>query len=559
MRQNNCRHGAADGPTLKAIKHVWGNLMKATTTPSSSFDDVDVEERDFLGYTPLLAHQDEASAEEGLCESVSEKSTPAASGKTMNFGRLHRRAGRESALPRPRHILLASLWAWTLLMTLSAKMGFNSVEQIAMTPSFPSGILANVDGSISSGSAGSAPISILSSPLNNNNHINNNQPLEGKFDWSSTGAVLSLVEMDNDTDMDALWAEDQSTAEILEGSQPFARIQTSIVIVNNDDSDDDENDDEVDMEDLSTLDALTMDPQDEAVFHDFLHQLDQEDDKAIRAAAAEASFEQAQDQQQQQQRRRRLFKATDDLMAASMLENDLPCGRSLSSSSSFRNNKWLVRIQQFLVGDSMTAADDGGHYSGRTFIYLGWSTDLMIVAVAMCLGGVLVGLAQSKALCHQLLDQQYLKESTSLKTLTQRRRRASWTTLLACLCLSGSALALTFLMIADKSWDVPAIYFVGIGIAGIILVHAWVPNAALPVHHTRDNIDSSDNDDDDSEDDEDTCIGSDSEDADHNNKLASHVFGTTPLAWSQPMTERRNACSLDENRRREVVAAATFH
>ncbi|KAG0269528.1 hypothetical protein BGZ95_002049, partial [Linnemannia exigua] len=185
----------------------------------------------------------------------------------------------------------------------------------------------------------------------------------------------------------------------------------------------------------------------------------------------------------------------------------------------------------FLVGDSMSAVD-AGHFPGRTFVYTGWSTDLMIVAVAMCLGGVLVGLAQSKILYYQLLDQYIAASSfTATSANTLQRRSASWTTLLASVSLSTSALVLTFLMIADESWDIPAIYFVGIGIAGIILVHAYVPNAALTIHnHQRDTTDY-----------------------EGDSKLFSPVG--TSFIWSPPMAERRNACSLDENRRWEVVAA----
>ncbi|KAG0293569.1 hypothetical protein BGZ96_002676, partial [Linnemannia gamsii] len=521
MNQSNCCHGAVDGSTFKAIKRVWRNLLR-------------IESDDFLGYAPLpLAYQDEVSAEEGLC--VSEKETMHL--PKVDFTKSYQRQVSLSALPRPKTILLASLWAWTMLMTFSAKMGFNSLQQISVPPP-PFGVVPYSD--VLEQGGGGAPIFIL--------------PAAFPADLQ----ILQVEEQDDQTDLfldmdinvqfdaiDALWAQDQQSAVDSEEdgeAQPFARIQTSIAIIsNNDDTSSIEptfdNMIDDDIEDLSNLDAMIMDSQDEVVFHDFLNQLDQED----AAAALRASQEEPQDQQQQE-RISKLIKATDDLMVASMLDNDLPCRYYRPSTPT-----WFSGIHQFLVGDSLAAAgsDMGGHFRGRTFIYTGWSTDLMIFAVAMCLGGVLVGLAQSKILYHQLLDQHM-----DLFSTTTQRRRASWTTLLVCLTLSGSALGLTFLMIADESWDVPAIYFVGIGIAGIIIVHAWVPNAALALHKVDDSIDEDSSDDDDDY----TCIGSDTE-MDVNNKFSDE----TPLVWSPPSTERRNACSLDENRRLEVVAATTFH
>ncbi|KAF9143491.1 hypothetical protein BGX30_000276 [Mortierella sp. GBA39] len=545
MKQSNCRHGASDGPTLMAIKRAWRNLVGTTSD-------------DFLGYAPLpLAyHDDEVSAEEGLC--VGEKDMRHLPKVDFASKSHQRRQASLSALPRPKTILLASLWAWTLLMTFSVKMGFNSLEQISVLPP-PSFAV----------SSPSSPPNFIFSPA----APADLQVEDGQIDlrmWEPTSdlwsteqqqqqeeqsvdgmdAIVSMLDMDIDCQFDAieaLWVEDQSTTDSNEEPQPFARIQTSIVIINNNNNDaaatpsteepsftsmmEEETDEDV--EDMSSLDAMIMDPQDEAVFHDFLHHLDQED-AVVRAAAEES-------QDQDQQRLSKLFKATDDLMVASMLDNDLPCGYYRPSTPT-----WFSGIQKFLVGDSVSAAVIGGHFPGRTFIYRGWSTDLMIFAVAMCLGGVLVGLAQSKILYDQLLDR-HVSLCGTITTI--QHRRASWTTLLASLALSASALAITFLMITDESWDVPSIYFVGIGIAGIILIHAWVPNAPLIVHKRVDStVEDSSNDDDD------TCVGSDTE-LDNNNK----ILDETPFVWSPPTTERRNACSLDENRRREVVAVATFH
>ncbi|KAF9154523.1 hypothetical protein BG015_000742 [Linnemannia schmuckeri] len=563
LKQSNCRYGTADGPTFKAIKRAWRNLMG-----------IDRDRYDFLGYAPLplaLAYHDgEVSAEEGLCGGEKDMHLP-----KVDFAcKSRQRRQVSSTLPRPKTILLVSLWAWTLLMTFSAKMGFNSLEQLsvppppfAISPSFPVMPIPNlVSSNVIEQGGVDAPIFILPpadlQPLQVEKDQIDLQMWEPTSDlWSAeqqeeesvggADAIVSMLDMDIDVQfeaIEALWSEDQPLSDLDEDTQPFARIQTSIAIIknNNDIAPPTEpsfanmNEDaemeqiDEDVEDLSSLDAMIMDPQDEAVFHDFLHQLDQED------AALRATEEESQDQQQQ--RLGKLFKTTDDLMVASMLDSDLPCGYYRLTTPS-----WISGIQQFLVGDSLKAADISGHFPGRTFIYTGWSTDLMILAVAICLGGVLVGLAQAKILYHQMLDHHIRLPDTTIIT---QHRRASWRTLLASLTLSGSALALTFLMIADESWDVPAIYFVGIGIAGIIIVHAWIPNAALTVHRRDDSADEDTSDDDDN----DTCVGSDSE-MDVNNKF----LDDTPLIWSPPTTERRNACSLDENRRWEVATGATLH
>jgi hypothetical protein len=550
----------------------------------------DDNSRDFLGYVPLpLSYQDEASAEEGLCVS-GEKSTYHVDCNNIHiYGGNHRQQikQRVSALPRPRTVLLASLWAWTLLMTFSAKMGFNSLEQVSLPPTVapsasssmtrPSLVPTNV---IQGGSSVSdTPIFILPPSMPFSESLKPQEDEDAGVDSSSwerisdlwsveeqqqqqqqqgesgIDSIVTLLGMDIDVQFDAIdavWAQDQPTAAENQDkeAQPFARIQTSIAIINGDNTNNDADsltessflqvaEIEADIEDMSSLDAMIMDPQDEAIFQDFLHQLDQE----------EQAFELAKDQQ-----RRKLFKTTNDLMVSSMLENDLPCGyysRRSDGARLFSDIKWIVDLQQFLIGDSMSAAD-AGHYPGRTFVYTGWSTDLMIVAIAMCLGGVLVGLAQTKILCYQLMDQRAADSFIPTAANISVRRRASWTTRLAIFSLCTTALALTFLMIADESWDVPAFYFVGIGIAGIILVHTWVPNAALTIHGQCDITDDSSSND---EDGEDTCIES-NEDGDSKLFSANSSLSTDdyPFVWSRPMAERRNACSLDVNRRWEVVA-----
>ncbi|KAF9376160.1 hypothetical protein CPC16_000325 [Podila verticillata] len=252
------------------------------------------------------------------------------------------------------------------------------------------------------------------------------------------------------------------------------------------------------------MDAMTLDPEDATVFHDFLLSLEAEDE-ARRVLKDNSEGE--------EDRQRKVLQATEDLIVDSIFENKMPCrntGRSLFAPLSSTE--------------------------GQVFEYRAGWTDLMIVAIAMSLGGVLVGLAQARVLTKDL-------------QLLANPCRPDYISIVSCVLLSGSALGLTVLMIVAECWDTPSVYFTGIGVAGIILVQAWVPDhaigsACLPLVMSGSNdfvnVSCLNNNDDDGV--EEAFVGE---------KFLIQVVANNELLT---VAESRNACSLDESRRLEVIS-----
>ncbi|KAF9989465.1 hypothetical protein BGZ75_006310 [Mortierella antarctica] len=352
-------------------------------------------------------------------------------------------------------------------------------------------------------------------------------------------SVLDMNSVDQQNIERAVWhANEDDNQDQEAAAAPFATIRTKILILNKrgisaDGQDEtidpnavlmsDDDDDLFLPEDEDAMDAMTMDPEDSAVFLDFLRQLDAEDQAA----------QTAEDLQDQIQRQKHIMviKAADELVVNSMIENDLPCG--YRAKDDIISTEWMAKflptfVQQLFTPANVHSGQSEAQHSGNAFVYHAWWTDLMIMIVAMCLGGVLVGLAQARVVYEQILERQKYPLETR-----QRESGASASSVVSSLVISASAVSLTILMILAECWDVPSVYFSGIGIAGMILVHALVPDIALqiaPFHGTaEDDEDESDND---------TC-------SDEKEVLSIH--GT----WSPPMSERRNACSLEQNRRWE--------
>ncbi|KAF9390311.1 hypothetical protein CPB97_009529 [Podila verticillata] len=252
------------------------------------------------------------------------------------------------------------------------------------------------------------------------------------------------------------------------------------------------------------MDAMTLDPEDATVFHDFLLSLETEDE-------ARRAFED--NSEGEEDRQRKVLQATEDLIVDSIFENKMPCrntGRGL------------------FVPLSST--------DGQVFEYRAGWTDLMIVAIAMSLGGVLVGLAQARVLAKELQR-------------VANPCRPGYMSIATCVLLSGSALGLTVLMIVAECWDTPSLYFTGIGVAGIILVQAWVPDhaigsACLPL--VMSGLDDFVNV---------SCLNN-SDDDDVEETFVGEKFQVQVVANNELLTvaERRNACSLDESRRLEVIS-----
>ncbi|KAK3808314.1 MAG: hypothetical protein J3Q66DRAFT_354503 [Benniella sp.] len=261
---------------------------------------------------------------------------------------------------------------------------------------------------------------------------------------------------------------------------PFATIQADVVVLDKgaqEEVDVSEQDVE-DFMDPDALEAMTLDPEDASVLKSFLNHL-QADDEALKA-----------------------MEKGDRVVAG-----NLPCGYE---------KPLLPNVARKLFGKASDIAQTytAPHEQGQVFDYIAGWTELMIFLIAMCLGTLVVGLAQARALHFQLLEQHMMRP----------RRRISLAILAGCLVIAGSALGLTMVMIFAESWDLPSVQFVGIGIAGMILVHAWIPSLPLYVESGEVVYMSE----------------SESEEDDDENEEKTPV--------------RRNACSLDERRRCELTS-----
>ncbi|KAF9898139.1 hypothetical protein BX616_004439 [Lobosporangium transversale] len=500
----------------------------------------------------------------------------------------HRHQGPQfSKLPRPRTILLTGLGIWTILMIVSSLLGINTIIPMDSSLSSSSSTSAS---SHPSPASPVVPASLIMG-FNQDSAVTIHDDEEGGF------AMAEDVEDENDDDMDVGGGEfmkelasmlelnmdlnepidnkqddpiqkssDQSAWSVDEDEginnirteEAFATFRTNIIIVDKskgenkdmveeeegkeEEEEDKEGDhhfharvpnghyyEDVDFQDVEdfldpdSLDALTLDPKDADVFQNFLAHL--EKDEALS------------------QRRKQ------EQLIDSVFQHALPCGSSAGMPAS--SPIWTIDLPRMIrkIWNSATEGSErlstrqgtqnGEPLQARVFEYVqGW-TELAILIVAMCMGSLLVGFVQAKALYYQILERHQLLLESNWKDCWEEdedeaiikngfrtsSRRATWTTKLSCIALSASALCLTLLVMFAECWDIPSVYFAGIGIAGIILVNAWVPDMALQVHFKKDNY-----------------YYNDSEEADEK-----------PIWVPMPMSERRNACSLDESRRWDMT------
>ncbi|KAG0264739.1 hypothetical protein BG011_006169 [Mortierella polycephala] len=505
-------------PTINTIKRTWRVLkgdppgygplaldtssLTTTAAPSSlSFSRTRTASTSNPTWSVFISSDkdlEEDEGDEGLCtppQPCTCTCNCGESGDTSKENEHYMIGKRRSVLPRPKIILLSSLCAWTVLMGLSSSLGFNTIE--------PS---STVHTTVSE-------YQLSQSSWERQGGFFKPEDVEGKDNsqFQDAGPIVNPDIDPQDTLMKNVWlAEEDEIWDQEQTVEPFATIRTNLVILKKRDQapvSEGNEPDQVDLdysEDEDMLDALIMDAEDETMFRDFLRRIDTEE-------------------QTQQQKQEQILKATDDLVVTPMIENDLPCSHRVQHSQLI---KWLANLPTTIFGgDEVNDLQEmeQTEYS-QIFAYRGWCTDAMIVALTMCLGGVLVGLAQSKVLYEQLLEQQ----DPALMHAMRSRRRIAFTSVISCLFLSGSALGLTVLMILADCWDVPSVYFIGIGIAGMILVHAWVPDAALLVELSADQEEVH-------------------EHYDDEKSTLEHI-------WSPPATERRNACSLDMSQRWELTA-----
>jgi hypothetical protein len=415
------RSGIMACPTVSVIKRAWMALKG-----------------DSPGYGPLAL---DASNSSGLYVESEDDDDD----ENVSYKNIH----RPSALPRPKTIIMTSLGIWTLLMTLSACLGLNTVTRPESTLVTPE------------------TTRVWEAQSWSNVHV-------GGFVEDEVQPKNSVSALTPVLDADKEQAREKS---------PFATIQADVVILDKRAQEEDDMSDQ-DLEDFmdpDALEAMTLDPEDASVLKSFLNHL-QADDEALKA-----------------------MEKGDRVVAG-----HLPCGYEKPLLEIAPNMARKLFGKASDIAQTYTAPRE----QGQVFDYIAGWTELMIFLIAMCLGTLVVGLAQARALHFQLLEQHMMRP----------RRRISLAMLAGCLVIAGSALGLTMVMILAESWDLPSVQFVGIGIAGMILVHAWIPNLPLYVESGEVVYMSE----------------SESEEDDDENEEKSPV--------------RRNACSLDERRRCELTS-----
>ncbi|KAF9407061.1 hypothetical protein BGZ94_002841 [Podila epigama] len=104
----------------------------------------------------------------------------------------------------------------------------------------------------------------------------------------------------------------------------------------------------------------------------------------------------------------------------------------------------------------------------------GW-TETMVVLLSACLGGCLIGLAESRALIqHAMVEDDTVSEDHLSSTARRLYMFVSG-------LVSMAVLGLVAWMIANEVWCIPVEYFAGIGVAAMALVQVWVPEQAVKI------------------------------------------------------------------------------
>ncbi|KAG0003282.1 hypothetical protein BGZ79_001258 [Entomortierella chlamydospora] len=472
-QQQYHRHGTMFGPTVHVIKRAW----QAFKREPSGYQPLSLDSPLSEGFSDndnnICGVEEESECDDETIMVESTDGAPCTCKKSYYYMRQ-----QPSVLPRPRSILRAGLIVWTVLMGLSSILGLNTVR--------PTSAVFNDTNATADGIDLQTWESMSTSTLRQGGFIaveESRFPSDGAINYDDgEHDILSVVA--------AMQEQERSPASLEELNQPlpinqhelFATIKTSIIIVNKErphdasaslpqikEEEEEENtaDDIKDFMEPDSLDALIMDPDDAILFHDFLAQLKAEDQatKAPEESNLEAYSE----------KQKRVIKATDDHMIPSMLENDIPCGTKTVPMRPTPTIDLPDFVQKIL--DSAGPGRLGQREGGQTFEYLAGWTELMILAVATCFGTIMAGLAQARVLSSQLSE----SSEASVTSPQKLEGCASTRTLPSCLAISGSALGLTLLMIFSECWDVPSVYFSGIGIAGIILIDAWIPDMSLQV------------------------------------------------------------------------------
>ncbi|KAF9578763.1 hypothetical protein BGW38_005281, partial [Lunasporangiospora selenospora] len=364
-----------------------------------------------------------------------------------------------SALSRPRTLLLTSLLLWTALMASSSMLGLNTLPVDNSDISLP----LRQGGFVlpSDGDnllLGSGPAFLEDSLLDRD-----------AISTPLASARVGILIISDDTL--------SSTQESLE-DEMAAALEAFDAIQEDPETSEDE-DAPIEILDREDFEAMTADPEDAWMFQQFLQGLEEDEAATTMIQQPKSTLEAS--------------KQPEEILRAT--------------------NKFMVELWQ---------ANERVHVSGQAFEYRGVWTDLMILAIATCLGGVLLGLAQAHVLVQQLIQAHEQSHGFGPSTLQRRQGRvSSLITALSCGFLVLAALSLTFVMILTECWDVPSTYFMGMGISGAILVHTWIPDAALHLSPLVPEIGA----------------------------VRNEMSEKSLPSSDSYMAERRNACSLDETRR----------
>ncbi|KAG0197083.1 hypothetical protein BGX28_009418 [Mortierella sp. GBA30] len=148
-----------------------------------------------------------------------------------------------------------------------------------------------------------------------------------------------------------------------------------------------------------------------------------------------------------------------------------------------------------ISGNLDEEVDDQNNYTSnevvrfiRLFEYKPWWTEGFMFSLALCLGGMLVGLHLAKmeirgriaALEKELEDDVNHhdgdvkdQKKARVSNLSRRRRIAAFTWVRG--LLTVALLGMNYWMVKSRHWDLPSLYFAGLGCAGMLLVHLWLP------------------------------------------------------------------------------------
>ncbi|KAF9390991.1 hypothetical protein BGX21_011340 [Mortierella sp. AD011] len=461
------------GPTVHAIKRAWKALKREPSGYEPLPLDLPLNESVSNNDDNVFGVEEESERDDETIMVESTEGAPCICRKSYYSMRQ-----QPSVLPRPKSILRAGLIVWTVLMGLSSILGLNTVRSTLLVSNGMNETAGGIDLQTWE--------SMSTSTLRQGGFISVEEssfPSDGatKYD-DGEHDILSVVTAIVEQEKSPASLEELDQPLPVNQHEPFATIKTSIIIVNKETPHDasaflpqveQEEEEESTADDIKnfmepdSLDALIMDPDDAIVFHDFLAQLKAEDQ--ITKANSEAHSEKP----------KQVIKATGDHMIPSMLENDndIPCGTKTFpmrpiSTRIIDPHDFVQKVLES-AGPSRLRQREGG----QAFEYLAGWTELMILAVATCFGTIMAGLAQARVLSFQLSE----ASEESVTSSQKLEGCASTRTLPFCLAISGSALGLTLLMIFSECWDVPSVYFSGIGIAGIILIDAWIPDMSLQV------------------------------------------------------------------------------